>query len=99
MYKLHGNMDHPVRKEMFSGFNAAKSGLLIATDVAARGLDFQGVHWVLHYDVNREVKEYVNRIGRTARLNNEVSSPQVELVGKIAVLPDGRGEAVRGTAA
>ena len=72
MYKLHGDMDHSVRKMMFAEFNAAKSGILISTDVAARGLDFRGVRWVLHYDVNREVKEYVNRIGRTARLDQEV---------------------------
>jgi superfamily II DNA/RNA helicase len=72
VYKLNGDMDHSVRKEMFNGFNTAKSGILISTDVAARGLDFQGIHWVVHYDVNREIKEYVNRIGRTARLNTEV---------------------------
>lgn len=46
-----------------------KTGVLISTDVAARGLDFQGVRWIVHYDINNEVKEYVNRIGRTARLN------------------------------
>ena len=71
---LHGDMEHSQRKVMFSGFNTAKTGILISTDVAARGLDFQGVNWIVHYDVNREVKEYVNRIGRTARLNQEVLS-------------------------
>lgn len=70
---LHGDMEHPTRKQMFSGFNEAKMGILISTDVAARGLDFKGVNWIVHYDVNREVKEYVNRIGRTARLNQEVT--------------------------
>ena len=73
VYKLHGDMDHPVRKDMCNGFNSVKSGILISTDVAARGLDFQGVRWVIHYDVNGEIKEYVNRIGRTGRLNNEVN--------------------------
>ena len=72
VYKLHGDMDHQVRKEMFSGYNTSKAGILISTDVAARGLDFQGVRWIIHYDVNREIKEYVNRVGRTARLNTEV---------------------------
>jgi len=71
VYKLHGDMEHGVRKKMFAGFNTTKSGILISTDVAARGLDFQGVRWILHYDINREIKEYVNRIGRTARLNTD----------------------------
>eukprot|EP01022_Parablepharisma_sp_SALTPOND_P019953 TRINITY_DN3509_c0_g1_i1.p1 TRINITY_DN3509_c0_g1~~TRINITY_DN3509_c0_g1_i1.p1 ORF type:complete len:773 (+),score=73.42 TRINITY_DN3509_c0_g1_i1:8566-10884(+) len=82
VYKLHGDMEHSVRKEMFSGFNNAKSGILVSTDVAARGLDFQGVRWVVHYDMNREVKEYVNRIGRTARLNNEGKSLCILMEGE-----------------
>jgi len=69
IYKLHGNMQHSDRKVMFSEFNSTKTGVLVSTDIIARGLDFQGVRWIIHYDINNEIKEYVNRIGRTARLN------------------------------
>ena len=69
MFKLHGDMDHADRKVNFFGFDKAKeSGLLICTDVASRGLDFKRVDWVLQWDLSSQVKEYVNRVGRTARI-------------------------------
>ncbi len=70
IYKLHGKMKHDERKEIFTKFNLDNSGILISTDVAARGLDFPNVEWVIHYDINPDLKEYVNRMGRTARLDN-----------------------------
>ena len=63
-------MKHDERKEIFTKFNLDNSGILISTDVAARGLDFPNVEWVIHYDINPDLKEYVNRMGRTARLDN-----------------------------
>jgi len=41
---------------------------LICTDVASRGLDFKGVTWIVQFDLSSQIKEYVNRIGRTARI-------------------------------
>jgi ATP-dependent RNA helicase DDX31/DBP7 len=73
-YKLHGKMKHDERKIVFNEFNEDNSGILIATDVAARGLDFKNVKWVIHYDINPDIKEYINRIGRTARIDNVGSS-------------------------
>ena len=73
-YKLHGKMKHDERKIVFNEFNEDNSGILIATDVAARGLDFKNVNWVIHYDINPDIKEYINRIGRTARIDNVGSS-------------------------
>ena len=69
-YKLHGKMKHDERKIIFDEFNSDDTGILIATDVAARGLDFKNVNWVIHYDINPDIKEYINRIGRTARIDN-----------------------------
>ena len=69
-YKLHGKMKHDERKTVFNEYNTDKTGILIATDVASRGLDFQEVDWIIHYDINPDIKEYVNRIGRTARIDN-----------------------------
>ena len=69
-YKLHGKMKHDERKIVFKEFNEDNTGILIATDVAARGLDFNNIKWVIHYDINPDIKEYINRIGRTARIDN-----------------------------
>ena len=73
-YKLHGKMKHDERKIVFNDFNEDNTGILIATDVASRGLDFKDVEWIIHYDINPEIKEYVNRIGRTARIDNTGNS-------------------------
>ena len=42
--------------------------MLVCTDVASRGLDFKNVAWILQYDLSSQVKEFVNRVGRTARI-------------------------------
>jgi superfamily II DNA/RNA helicase len=69
VFKLHGSIVHAERKTTFSAFDQAISGVLFATDVASRGLDFKNVHWVVQFDLTGQLKEYANRIGRTARLN------------------------------
>ena len=68
IYKLHGDMDHGDRKKNFFGFDKGTSSLLICTDVASRGLDFKGVNWIIQWDLSSQIKEYVNRVGRTARI-------------------------------
>jgi len=74
VYKLHGKMDHNQRKQIFKEFNLNKPGVLICTDVASRGLDFPNVDWIVHYDVNPDPKEYLNRMGRSARLDKTGNS-------------------------
>ena len=74
VYKLHGKMKHDERKEIFNNFNKNPHSILISTDVGARGLDFPNITWVIHYDINPDIKEYVNRIGRTARLDKAGNS-------------------------
>eukprot|EP01094_Clydonella_sp_ATCC50884_P004049 TRINITY_DN1312_c0_g1_i2.p2 TRINITY_DN1312_c0_g1~~TRINITY_DN1312_c0_g1_i2.p2 ORF type:complete len:402 (+),score=143.80 TRINITY_DN1312_c0_g1_i2:1615-2820(+) len=68
LYKLHGNMAQNERVESYRKFRKSTDGVLICTDVAARGLDMPGIEWVVQYDPPTEVTEYVHRIGRTARL-------------------------------
>lgn len=46
---------------------------MICTDVASRGLDFKHVSWIVQYDLTSSVKEYVNRVGRTARIATQGS--------------------------
>ncbi|KAI0391742.1 DEAD/DEAH box helicase [Xylariaceae sp. FL0594] len=69
---LHSQMAQKARLrsiERFSGTPAGKSAILIATDVAARGLDIPNVDLVVHYHVPRDAASYVHRSGRTARAN------------------------------
>ena len=69
LFQLHGNMKHSERKVVFAQFDKAEKGVLFATDIASRGLDFNKVTHVLQFDLNGQLTEYGNRIGRTARLN------------------------------
>jgi len=75
IYCLHGKMPHSERKMVQQKFDRLESGgILISTDVASRGLDFKQVKLVIQFDVHPSLKEYANRIGRTARLNETGSS-------------------------
>lgn len=67
-------MDHSERKKNFFGFDKADHSILICTDVASRGLDFKKVEWILQYDLSSSIKDYVNRVGRTARIASSGSS-------------------------
>lgn len=67
MFKLHGSMPHEQRMEVFKQFRAAKAGVLICTDVAARGLDVPHVDLVLQYCAPASATDYVHRVGRTGR--------------------------------
>ena len=65
--RLHGNVPQIERQKTYRAFGAAKSGVLICTDVAARGLDLTTVDWIVQYDPPEETADYVHRVGRTAR--------------------------------
>lgn len=77
IFCLHGKMKHTERKIAFSQFDKLTEGILISTDVASRGLDFKNVDWVVQFDVHPSLKEYANRIGRTARLNVDNVSTEI----------------------
>lgn len=64
---LHGQMKHRQRVQAFQIFNEWETGVLMCTDVAARGLDIPHVEWILQYDPPLDPTEYIHRIGRTAR--------------------------------
>lgn len=64
---LHGDMDQRSRMSMLSNFKDGKLSLLVASDVAARGLDIPDVSHVFNYDVPTHAEDYVHRIGRTGR--------------------------------
>jgi superfamily II DNA/RNA helicase len=64
---LHGDMDQRARMAMLAGFRDGKLKLLVASDVAARGLDIPDVSHVFNFDVPIHAEDYVHRIGRTGR--------------------------------
>ncbi|MGE4588419.1 MAG: DEAD/DEAH box helicase [Acidaminococcaceae bacterium] len=68
---LHGEMSQAKRKTVMKAFRDAKLQLLVATDLAARGLDIEGVTHVINYDIPHDVDWYVHRIGRTGRAGRE----------------------------
>ncbi|TVY00001.1 DEAD/DEAH box helicase [Cohnella terricola] len=65
--ELHGDLSQAKREQVMKKFREAKLQLLVATDVAARGLDVEGVTHVFNYDVPLDVESYIHRIGRTGR--------------------------------
>ncbi|XP_037300448.1 probable ATP-dependent RNA helicase CG8611 isoform X2 [Manduca sexta] len=67
MFSLHGSMQHEQRIEVFKQFREARHGVLICTDVAARGLDLPRVDLVLQYCAPASATDYVHRVGRTGR--------------------------------
>jgi superfamily II DNA/RNA helicase len=68
---LHGDMDQSARLKMLNAFRANEVTLLIASDVAARGLDIPEVSHVFNFDVPIHAEDYVHRIGRTGRAGRE----------------------------
>jgi ATP-dependent RNA helicase RhlE len=68
---IHGNKSQPNREKALAGFKAGKILVLVATDIAARGIDVDGVSHVINFDLPHVPESYVHRIGRTARAGAE----------------------------
>uniref|UniRef100_A0A182TNA7 ATP-dependent RNA helicase n=1 Tax=Anopheles melas TaxID=34690 RepID=A0A182TNA7_9DIPT len=64
---IHGKQKQSKRTSVFFQFCNAETGILLCTDVAARGLDIPAVDWIVQYDPPNDTKEYIHRVGRTAR--------------------------------
>ncbi|CAE7131797.1 unnamed protein product [Rhizoctonia solani] len=71
---LHGKQKQTKRLDIFQKFASSKHAFLFATDVAARGLDFPAVDWVLQLDAPEDADTYVHRVGRTARYERKGQS-------------------------
>jgi ATP-dependent RNA helicase DeaD len=69
--ELHGDLTQAKREKAMKRFREAKIQLLVATDVAARGLDVEGVTHVFNYDIPNDVESYIHRIGRTGRAGGD----------------------------
>lgn len=67
---LHGQLSQPKRLGALNRFKAGAVNILVATDVASRGIDISGVDAVVNFDLPLTAKDYVHRVGRTARAGN-----------------------------
>lgn len=65
--ELHGNMSQPLRLDTLKRFKENEIDVLLATDVAARGLDIRGVKTVINFTMPTTIEHYIHRVGRTAR--------------------------------
>jgi len=69
--EIHSNRSLGQRKEALNGFKSGRYKILVATDIAARGIDVTGIELVINYDLPDDTENYVHRIGRTARAGHE----------------------------
>jgi ATP-dependent RNA helicase RhlE len=65
--RLHADRSQAQRREALEGFRGGRYRILVATDVAARGIDVAGIDRIINYDLPQTVEDYVHRVGRTAR--------------------------------
>ena len=68
--ELHGNLTQAQRFEAFEEFKNQNYDIMLATDLAARGLDIQGLKYVINFELPSELTKYIHRVGRTARAGN-----------------------------
>lgn len=69
--EIHSNRSLGQRKEALNGFKSGRYKILVATDIAARGIDVTGIELVINYDLPDDTENYVHRIGRTGRAGHE----------------------------
>ncbi len=65
--RIHGNRSQPQRESALAAFKSGRIRVLVATDVASRGIDVEGLSHVINFDVPNQPEDYVHRVGRTAR--------------------------------
>ena len=69
--EMHSDLEQSQRDEIMHDFKSGKVNILVATDIVARGIDIDDIRLVINYDVPHDCEDYVHRIGRTARANND----------------------------
>lgn len=69
--EIHGDLSQNKREQVMKRFRQAKFQILVSTDLAARGLDVEGITHVINYDFPHDVENYIHRIGRTGRAGEE----------------------------
>jgi superfamily II DNA/RNA helicase len=88
---LHAGFTQPQRDKAIEAFRNGRLNLLVATDVAARGLDIQGITHIINYDVPVDAPVYFHRIGRTARMGGEGTAITLVSYGELSDFNNIRG--------
>ena len=83
---IHGDLNQRQRQQALEGFREGKYKFLVATDVAARGLDIDDISHVINYDIPPTADDYVHRVGRTARAKKEGDAITFVCPGEFAAL-------------
>ncbi|XP_050539442.1 ATP-dependent RNA helicase DDX42 [Daktulosphaira vitifoliae] len=97
---LHGDMDQAERNKVITKFKKQEVNILVATDVAARGLDIAHIKTVINYDIARDIDTHTHRIGRTGRAGEKgtaftlVTSKDFEFAGHLVRSLEGVGQEV-----
>jgi ATP-dependent RNA helicase DDX10/DBP4 len=91
LYELQGHQKQKKRMAIYFTFCEKRFGVLVATNIAARGLDFPLVDWVLQLDVPETLETYVHRVGRTARFRYEGKSLMLVTGGELAFIEELKG--------
>jgi ATP-dependent RNA helicase DDX18/HAS1 len=84
--ELHGRQKQQKRTSTFFEFSEADKGILLCTDVAARGLDIPAVDWIVQFDPPDDPRDYIHRVGRTARAGGKGKSLLFLLPSEIGFL-------------
>lgn len=90
--ELHGDLSQAKRERVMKNFREAKVQLLVATDVAARGLDVEGVTHVYNYDIPEDSESYIHRIGRTGRAGMDGLAVTLYTANDISLLSEIEGD-------
>ncbi|MDD6209664.1 MAG: DEAD/DEAH box helicase [Bacteroidales bacterium] len=69
--EMHSDLEQIQREEVMRDFKNGRIDILVATDIVSRGIDIEDIRLVINYDIPHDPEDYVHRIGRTARANNE----------------------------
>jgi len=85
---IHGDRTQKEREHALKMFKSGRCPVLVATDVASRGLDIPNVMWVINYDLPNDIDAYVHRIGRTGRAGNDGNSVSFVNESNRAILRD-----------
>ena len=100
---MHGDLDQHTRMAVLAAFKAGTHHVLVATDVAARGLDIRSIKTVVNFDAAKDIETHVHRIGRTGRAGDKegvaitlVTPKEARFAGKHAACPGpGSGEGMQ----
>ncbi len=79
---IHGDINQGQRTRVMTDFKSSKTTLLVATDVAARGIDVNDIEYIINYDIPQSAEYYIHRIGRTARAGKSGTAVTIISGGK-----------------